>query len=140
MHEMTMQQTYYPQLATPADLGDRAQLILTAVFTRYASWSASGLPLDASLTALALGPALARAWREAASGRLPGPLTLWLCWIIAVYSGTIVGMGLDWPQYYVPLVMVNVLLQGQTVGVAADWLGTLAQRFALHRAEPMAET
>ena len=127
VHEMGMQQSYWPDQMTPADIGARARFIVTNVFERYPSWpSLADLSLDALLVAIGTGLVLIRAFREVVGQRAPGPFSLWLCWGGAIYTGTTFGMGMDWWQYYVPLVTVNVLVQALAVGSALAWLGARA--------------
>jgi hypothetical protein len=135
-HEMGIQQAYWPDQMMPVDLGARASLIVTSVFERYPSWpSPVNLPLDALFAAIGFGLVSIRSIHEIAVRRTPGPFALSLCWGGAIYVGTILGMGMDWWQYYVPLVTVKALMQALAVGWVLTWLGAWAFRLARRQAQ-----
>jgi hypothetical protein len=134
-HEMGMQQSYWPDQTMPGDIGARARLIVTNVFERYPSWpSLADLPLDGLFVVTGLGLVLIRSFGEIIVRRMPGPFILWLCWGGAIYAGTTLGMGMDWWQYYVPLVTVNVLVQAFVVGSVLRWLEARAFRLVRRQA------
>ncbi|MCC7371173.1 MAG: glycosyltransferase family 39 protein [Chloroflexi bacterium] len=122
--EMQQQAIGTPRLAVPDDLTVRAALMHRRTFVDFGTlhrWL--GLPLDAGLTVLGAGVALAASWRAARRTATLGPPALLLCWAASTYIISTVALGFDSSHYVALPLLWSVLFEGlaAAAGLTAGW-------------------
>jgi len=110
---MAAQRQTWPSDAVPDGLAAHLQRLAQRSFDDYGSLAPiDPIPLDLPLALLGLVVALAAAWREQSSSGAPGRYSLFLCWVLATYAGSVALLGWDSEHYYAPVISLNVVLEG----------------------------